>query len=277
MRQSPEFRKEEIESLVNKAFERANGLLNQDEINPEDFKDLYDSATIDKDLEYVTTLEAKFDKQMSQSERDHIRLAKVFEAILHEHGEQSNWFGDSAVTIKTSRFDDIMNGVDEVVEFEEPESTSYLALAVDATYSVFTEKKLKRIEDEIGRGELAKIKYAVFENTGFRGELTKVPRVIVGVSSKTIQELAELWLSGRNQDLARHPVQFQILESIIIQCEAFSKYASSKDQTEVAKKYEHAGNIVRRIMEEKKKVLRDSGARDDVFVALDLGLNRFRR
>ncbi|OGI94748.1 hypothetical protein A3A03_03590 [Candidatus Nomurabacteria bacterium RIFCSPLOWO2_01_FULL_40_18] len=217
---------------------------------------------------------------MNPEGRKDLKLATVFEAILHEHGEQSNWFGETAVTIKTSRFDDIANGVDEIVEFEEQESSpSYLALAVDATYSTFPDHKLQKIKAEINEGELAQIKYAVVENIGFRGELKKVPKVVVGVSARTVNELVELWLSKDNKALANHPVQMQILEEVLMQAQAFAKYAESKGHHEIARKYEKTQAIIEGVIEQKKNQIgfSDSGKRDDVFTSLEVGLSHAMR
>ena len=49
----------------------------------------------------------------------------------------NNWLGPEATAIKSSRYDDIKNGVDNIVEFhkEEDFSSSHLALAIDETFS----------------------------------------------------------------------------------------------------------------------------------------------
>ncbi len=273
---SKEFYQNERREMLFKAYQKAQELLARDEILLDDFVDLYGEENVSRDRKYVADREEGFKVGSNDQEAEHLQLAVIFEAILHEHGEQSNWFGSTATTVKASRFDDIAHGVDEIVEFTEDDSISFLALAVDATYSQFTDKKLSRIKDEIDRGELTKIKYAVAEQNNFRGELTKVPRVIVGVSAETIYELAELWLSNRNKDLAEHPVQFQIVEEIIEQCEVFGKYAQNIGKPEIAQKYERTRAIVQAVMDEKKKGLHDTGKRDDVSVALTMGMRDFR-
>jgi hypothetical protein len=272
---SERFHEEEKFEFLEKAYTRATEILERDRIKLDELSDLYGADTIARDEAYVAKREREFAASMSDAERQQLKLATVFEAILHEQGEQSNWFGEAAVTIKTSKLDDIANGVDEIVEFEEDEkSPSYLALAVDATYSTFPDHKLQKIKEEIDRGELAKIKYAVIENTGFRGELNKVPRVVIGVSARTVNQLAELWLSKNTKELAKHPVQIQILEEVLMQCKAFGKYAESKGQLEIARKYENTQAIIEGVMNEKKekRIVSDSGERDDVFVSLEIAL-----
>lgn len=280
MRQSEAFHQTEKNEFLEKAYKRAVEIIERDRIKTEELADLYGSETIARDNAYVTQREQTFKASMNPMELQQLKLATVFEAILHEHGEQSNWFGETAVTIKTSSFDDIANGVDEIIEFEEKAtSPSYLALAVDATYSTFPDHKLQKIKEEIDRGELAQVKYAVIENIGFRGELNKVPRVVIGMSARTVNELAELWLSKDTKGLANHPVQIQILEEVLMQAQAFRKYAESKGQSEIARKYEKTEAIIKSVIEQKKtqKGFVDSGRRDDVFVSLEVALSHTLR
>jgi len=277
MYNSPEFHREEQNELVARAFEKAIEILAQDQIQLDDFNDLYGDDKIAQDKAYVKKRKADFEAVLQPADREHLKLATIFEAILHQHGEQSNWFGEAAITIKASEFDDIAHGVDEIVEFEEEKSRSYLALAIDATYSQFTDRKLNKIKDEIDRGELTRIKYAVLEGGDTRAELNRVPRVIVGVSPQTILQLSELWLSGKNSELAIHPVQLQILESILMQAKIFGEYADSIGKPEIAKKYLQIIAILEPIFQKKQTDLNDTGKRDDVAVAIDLGLNRFRK
>jgi len=280
MRQSETFHSAEKNQFLEKAYKKALEIIERDRIKTDELADLYGAETIARDNAYVKKREEEFEISLSDADRQQRKLAAVFEAILHEHGEQSNWFGEAAVTIKTSRFDDIVNGVDEIVEFEEKAtSPSYLALAVDATYSTFPDHKLIKIKEEINKGELAQIKYAVAENTGFRGELNKVPRVVIGVSSRTVNELAELWLSKDNKVLANHPVQMQILEEVLMQAKAFAKYAENIGQPEIARKYEKTQAIITGVIEKKKNQqgFSDSGKRDDVFVSLEVALSHAMR
>lgn len=276
MRQSETFHNTEQNEFIEKAYKKAVEVIERDRIKTTEFTDLYGPDTIARDNEYITERKKKFETPMNSEEQKQLKLAIIFEAILHEHGEQSDWFGEAAFTIKTSLFDDIANGVDEIVEFEEEEtSPSYLALAVDATYSKFSGQKLRRIKEEIDRGVLAQIKYAVVEKTGFRGELKKVPRVVIGVSAGTVINLAELWISkGNDKMFANHPVQMQILEEVLMQAKYFAKYAESQGQPDIARKYQKMQFVIDGVITKKKtqKGFHDNGKRDDVFISLEVAL-----
>ncbi|HCB35013.1 MAG: hypothetical protein A2W52_03035 [Candidatus Taylorbacteria bacterium RIFCSPHIGHO2_02_49_25] len=269
---------EEGDALMKKALERAKAVIARDEIKIDDFVDLYGSERLSRDRRYVEQRERQFLERNSSETAKNAEWAKVFEAILHEHGEQSNWFGAEATTLKTSRYDDIINGVDELIEYQKEDSSlSFLALAVDATYSHETRGKLRRIKGEIDAGNLATIRYFAAENVDIKGELKNIPHVIVGTDRSTLLELSELWLQGKNGELAIHPIQFQILEEIISQCETFAAYAKKIGRTDIAEKYESAGRLIGEILKAKRSGIRDSGRRDSVFSSLKGDLSEFER
>lgn len=258
---------------IDQAYKQAIKKMRREAINPETFRDIYHEG-VDKDNTYVKAMEDKF-KQDSTSEKEEVlKLATVFEGIIHENAELSDWLGQNAQTFKTSRFDDIANGVDTIVEFEESETTaSHLALAIDVTFSSDTERKLADIRDKIKKGELTKIKYFASEHLGMRGELAKVPRVIIGAESKTIKQLAELWIEGdKKKELGVHPIQFQILEEIVEQLETFQNFAERNHQPELAAIFEKRLAFVSKILEEKRIMLDDNGERDSVFEDIERNL-----
>jgi len=263
------FRSDEKDPLIEPAYKKAEGLLNTDAINLEDFIPLYGKENVANDQKYVDQIEASIREQGEGRENTALKAATVFEAIIHQHGEQSNWFGSNASTIKASRYDDLKNGVDTIVEFqEEKKPASQLALAIDVTFSSDLKRKFDRIKKEIEQGDLTRIKYFHSENTGFRGEMTKVPRIVVGADIAVVKGLAGLWLEGQNSVLARHPIQFQILEEARLQCEGFANYARKIGQHDIAAKYEIDLRIIEDIIKEKSKTLRDFGDRDRVFASI---------
>lgn len=257
---------------IDQAYKQAVRKMQKETIDPETFRDIYHEG-VDKDNAYVKEMEEKFRKNATPEKEAAKRLATVFEGIIHENAELSDWLGSNAQTFKTSRFDDIANGVDTIVEFEESEtSASHLALAIDVTFTSDTERKLADIRDKIKKGELTKIKYFASEHLGMRGELAKVPRVVIGAESKTIKQLAELWIEGDKKELGAHPIQFQILEEIVEQLETFQGFAERNHQPELAAIFEKRLAFVSKILEEKRIVLDDNGERDTVFEDIERNL-----
>jgi len=260
------------------AFERAKKVIKENEVQMEDFKDTYDD--IDKDKKYVAKREKQFQEQTTPALEEINKLATIFEAIIFEQGEQSDWLGSNTETIKTSRFDDIANGVDMIVEFTpEDQPVSHLGMAIDATFNSDTSAKFERIKREIDEGKMAEVKYFQSDNQEFKGKLKMIPRIVIGADSKAISELSELWLEesrGSKKVLAEHQIQFQILEEIIMQLRAFKTYAEKIGQNKIAEVYKQALNIILPIYKEKTKQIKDKRNRDSVFLDIEKNLEMFK-
>jgi len=265
--------------MTDKMHEKALNVLTQDIICPEDFIDLYGAKNVEEDIKYVKKMEEKFKQEDSPEKQELKKIASVLEAIIYEQAEINDWLGPEATTIKSSHYDDIKNGVDSVVEFYKKEdfTSSHLALAIDETFSSDIDEKFERIKEEIKQGELAQIKYFVSDRLNIRGELSKIPRVVIGVDEKTIKEVGELWLEKNNKDLAEHPIQFIIIEEILLQLETFKNYAQKVNQPEIVLIYEKTQKILQKIYDEKED-LRNSQEphkNDGVYNAIMNNLKNF--
>ena len=227
-------------------------LENNPPIDLDDFANFYAREIIDDDKRVIVDCEQKFLKRAKEDpEKERWqRLALVFEALVLDQTERSNWLGTDAMTIRASKFDDSVNGVDMIVEFPE-EISRHLALAVDVTTSDLLVKKFLRIRKEIENGRLSQIKY--FNSKNFRGELKNVPRVIIGADRSTIRQVGELWLENKNKELAVHPVRKIILDEIMVQLKAFSDYAVSRGKKDIADSYGASLKIIKRIIDEDKE------------------------
>lgn len=265
---------EQIDSLEKKARE----YLAHHEIKLDDFIDLYGENNIGAHQQYVLDTEQKFPEE-NQETKDNMMVGTIFEAIFLEHGEQSNWLGSSTEIIKTSRYDDLKNGVDAIAEIvEEDKTANHLALAIDVTFTTHAgniDKKLERIRQEIIAGTMAEIKYFKSDHLKMRGELKQVPRVIVGVDKKTVIDLARLWDGGSKKELAAHDIQFQILEEIILQLETYKNYANKVGRPDLVVIYDRAMRIAQEIYAERNTELTDVGERDRGFQAIKNGLTIF--
>ena len=159
---SNEFFREERNALVEKGFEKAQALITRDAIDPKRFINLYGKENVERDLRYVADNEEAWNAARAKESPETIekmKRATVLEAILHEHGELSEWFGGKVTMIKTSRFDDINRGVDSIAEFEGKDGYSFLAMAIDATASQHVGGKIAHIAAKIKGGHLASVKY----------------------------------------------------------------------------------------------------------------------
>ncbi|MBI4121133.1 MAG: hypothetical protein HY457_02670 [Parcubacteria group bacterium] len=231
------------------ASEKAEKRLTEDQIdftNPE-FRGVFTDAAVEKDMQYLARVEAAIKEGETERSRDTFRLARILEAIIHEQTELANWLGSGATTIKTSRLDDIANGVDEVVEFRKDEGhTAHLGLGIDVTLGThFLGQKFERIRKEIESGKLAQVRYFKSSDGSFVGTLPLLPRVIVGAERRHITELARLWVNNKNKELAEHPFKKVLIAEIIEQLRAFREYArfEAMRQTQPAERERREGVI----------------------------------
>jgi len=235
-------RKPDDSFVIKNAHEKAQRVLSENLIDPANFTDLYGEENVAKDLAEVSRLEDLFKNNETQM------TAEVMEAIFFEQSELSDWLGPHAETIKTSKYDDYINGVDLVAEFDNGETHSnHLALAVDITFGSATlGNKFERIKKEILADKLAQVKY--FESHGFKGTLLQIPRVVIGVENDRVKELAALWNQGKKKDLSEHPVRDLILKQISSQLEEFLALAIANNSNGAIKSYRKALQTVGAIM-----------------------------
>src|SRR3989344_4447817 len=218
-----------------------------------DPKGPYSREAIETDLAEVRRVEEESrQRDHKHPERIHNKkIATIFETIIFQHAELSEWLGGQASTLKTSRFDDI-KGVDTVVEFRNPDSSAYLGLAMDVTFSADPDSsegitgKFERIFERIDNGTLARIKYFKY------GPLNDVPEVVIGADRSTVLELAELWKAKKNNMLAEHRIQIMMLLQIEAQLRVFIAYALQTGKKYIARIFQDRLAIIEKILEQKK-------------------------
>lgn len=216
------------------------------------FDSLYGKENVDKDLNYVaehfmifkTTLANNPDLMKNK------KFATVLEAIFTEKVASGEWFGPGVGIIIPSRFDEIKNGIDSIIKFQEiGEPSSYLALAIDITFSKNADNKIHNILKKIKDGESSEVKY--FQTKEFKGQLLNVPKVVIGVDKKTVKELSYLWNNDKKEELNNHPVLKEILSEIVMQLEKFEKECRRYKRDDLAERYNHALLIIQKIVRKK--------------------------
>ena len=249
---------------LSEAEEKAFGLL----------KNKYEKTAIDMDkfrkIAGYGEGRVKRDKERVERKKKDIqelgtgptKKAQLLEALLTEQIELSNWFGDNTYTIVPAEYDDLFHGVDLALEIEDKAGVKHLALGVDVTSSpISIRKKLKIIKNNIADGSLTAMEYFHSEDHDpkYYGPMNDILQVVIGVDSKTIKELGELWMSAfglaklrrdskpsplspeseehqkkltreAKQKLAEHRVQVLMLEEIKMQLVVFHKFAIAKHE-----------------------------------------------
>lgn len=219
--------------LITEMHKKIMEMRTEDAVNPYDFVNPDSRENIDKDMEHVAERKKRFDVDPSK------QTADVFEYIVYHQIELSNWLGQNAETVRTSEYDDIINGIDLIVEFSDEYSSKHLALAIDVTFGTQSiAKKFQRMKDEILRDNLAEIKY--FKSHNFKGTLKQLPRIVIGVEKDTVLELAGLLKNGKKKELGTHFAKDIIVEEIKLQMKSLLAYAKKHQKYNATKSYTQA-------------------------------------
>jgi hypothetical protein len=237
---------------------RARAELDRQAIKPEDFP-LYSREMIGSDKEEVVALEKQILEEEQPDEREARKMADVLEAVVLELGELGNWFSDkdNVTTIKTSRYDDLKNGTDIILEFDEAEQgLRTLGLGIDVTYSENLTKKIQGLRRKVETGKLSTIRYFYSEKSEFRGEQLGVPGVITGVSNKHAMELASMWIEKKREKLSDHPAQIILLEEIEAQLVAFCELVKQSGNPNAERSLTHSLAIIRNSLNGKREFIR---------------------
>jgi hypothetical protein len=246
---------------IDRVHEKAARAIEGKRLNEKDFIEPYGEGNVQADLARVIRMEGQFAQDETPSSRELKKIAEIFEGVILGPGERNDWFGDKAYLVKTSRYDDYVNGVDAVIEFrsEEPKAASFLGLAADVTFSSDPSGKIQRLLQQVEHGELAKVKYFHSDYVNIHGQLGKLPEVIIGAERKTVLELGELWLAGKQDVLAQHKIQIMILTQMREQLETFALYAEQinlPEQIEASKIYRERLALVGNLLAEKAELVK---------------------
>lgn len=236
----------ELPLSLERAYTKAQEVLRDPDyaIQMTDFEDVYGDQ-IRNDTALVKKLESKFKTEETPQLRNTKKIADVLEAIVLMQSEMSEWLGN-ATTLRTSPFDDYVNKVDMLAEWYTPQDGSrLLALAVDVTFGpTAIDKKLQEIKREIDSGELGKVKYFKDARGSFKGTRFNVPRTVIGVSQKVVENLAHLWIEGEKKQLGVHPVQGVFINQMHSQLLMMRDYAHRNRHFTVADSYDEALSAV---------------------------------
>jgi len=250
-------------------------------IDPKSFEGVpgYATEEIAKDTAWVQEMEQRFDAEGTPEQKELKKYATILEAMLNEMIGLHNLLGQRAEAITSSDFDDIRNGVDLIVEFQDEtgENASHLALAIDVTFTSAVNEKIRRIKDKIIQGELTSIKYFSSEFLGSKGKLLDVPRVVIGIDRSSIEELGEVWLSNNKRALATHGVQRVVLDEVVMELEGLAEFARMHKKERVARAYEFALETVRGVLEKKADIPAGTMENDRVFGAIRREMEGLRR
>src|SRR3989344_6119444 len=290
---------ERISSTEEEVFRRLIPKFQALRINMDEFEGVYPKEEIERDKRSIEMKKGLFDHVNSPFHQ----RAQILEALLAEQIELSEWLGGDAMTIVPTEYDDLYHGVDLAAEFKGTDTLRYLAMGVDVTTSkISIMNKLAIIKSHIKDGSLTEMKYFTSEGLpDFHGRMTNIPSIVLGADARTINELADLWLTvdnsknpssetdsiGREElrkqareaqkKLAHHRAQILVLRQMEIQLETFGRLARKKGHTEIASRFDDLFAFIKAALSKKRisKADEQINESDDVFRAIRENLEKF--
>jgi len=166
----------------------------------------------EEDVRYLKTREAKFVDQTSRG----ILLEKILFI-------QAKWWGDSVEILRASRFDDVANGVDLIVNFLNDQNESLGLLAIDVTVSNadILGYKQRDIQDKLGTGKLSTLRYGPTKSGDMHGRKfklhTHVPLIDITLSPEILEQFCKDLVEVNGAQLPEHPVGQIIIDSVLAQ------------------------------------------------------------
>lgn len=204
----------------------------------EDFEGVYGKEEIARDREYVLDLEDRFRRYGERRDPADLKQGEALEAIVP-------WQIDlRGPVVRTTRYDDIANGIDAVWEIETQDEREgrirRAALGIDVSTSKsgdFIERKVRKNIAELRNPQSRReVKYFASDLTDFRGRLFPVVPVVLGVSGEGVQGLfrdvlaldeARLRKDAERSNalqkrIGRHPVQQVFLREMLLQLDVYA-------------------------------------------------------
>lgn len=194
----------------------------------------YDPEMMKHDSRIAWELKLKFENDTAK------RLADLLEKSIYYCWEQMDWFWPDVATVLSSEYDDYVNWVDLILEFDKSDK-SFIWIAADITYSKSVSKKFDKIKSNIDSQKLATIKY--YSHEDFSWMIRNIPKIVIDLPEHEIRELAkkvyflvaqsELKTSKElrkslNEDLENSPLKLLIIIQSVIQLIAFRRYAQNR-------------------------------------------------
>lgn len=235
--------------------------------NPKDFEDIYDIEEVEKDGKFLEVVKRQFEDDLNhlsletqESLRKGKRRGEALEVVITKGIAEERWFGRKAKIGRTSEYDDTINHVDTVLEFDSgnEEKPEVIALAVDASmrsdYLLASKKMRRNIESVVGRNDRkpTRVKYFKSRVNEYKGSLEAVIPVVIGLEGQNCNELFDLMgqiiklesqhdrsetqnkiLNEKRRELSKHPAQRIFIEEIKAQLVFYKELVSEQGSGQI--------------------------------------------
>lgn len=266
----------------------------------EDFTDVYGAQKIGNDKKVLEALKREFEKDLDHLSPEEVekveagkKMSEALELVVTQNGDFYSWFGDDVYMIRTTEYDDLVNGVDAVLEFS-PETgpgqdnkVRRLALAIDTStrgHRFSLQRKISRHSEYLTkRRKPLEVKYFQSAITGEKSRIFKIVPVVIGIEGKNANTLIDLFaqlikldkkspLYQEKVEQARtHPVQVVFLEEIQEQFNYYLRLLEGRQDEEsdfYRKEISKLSTRIEATLASKKHLDAESLRKDKVFLII---------
>jgi len=214
---------------------------------------------------------------------------EALEIIIADQIENSDWFGDDSLFFKTTEYDDFVNGVDAVVEFNIEEGNQRIALSIDSTSSTGSDIIKHKIDRNISKILNNKVEVKYYESPildtdkAFTGTLKDIIPVVIGLESTNTSHLVASFnrfiqleslvddtklannlrvtyrkeFNSLRREIEKDPCQIVFLKEIKYQLEMYSRILTKENNPNINVKVSDVkkiATIIDNILVEKKEI-----------------------
>lgn len=218
----------------------------------ENFIHLYNIDEIAQDVRDAREKEERIERLDTEERKKAKKFATILEAMLIDGIKNYNWLGDQINVVPPSKIDELLHGVDGIVELEKnKDENEFLALGIDISFRSVEgdlfEQKVSNLLNRIDQAKLTEIKYLEDKNGG-TVEGVNAPMVVISVDAKTMKALMVLWYKAKHhgdvEDFKKSTLAIDIIGQIADQCKIFSQYAKTVGQEEISEKYDEVFDLL---------------------------------
>lgn len=223
-------------------------------LKEENFSDIYPTSEIRKDVDLT--------KRLEKGHVLHTEKGEILEEVLRQEIYHACWFGENCETVQTTKFDDLTNHTDFVIELD---TDDRIKLAVDTTVTndmEVIEKKVIRIKNELDKKTGTTIKYfqsnLTWEDNPEKGEIEDIPSIIIAFDYDNLKKMCEIIAGpGGKEKLGKTSLQIYILEDVTSQLEIQKEYLEKNvkggSNTNIYKNIKRVKEYLEKILEGKKE------------------------
>lgn len=242
----------------------------------ETFNNSLDENNVDRRIfnneqEIVNGYKKEWEQKNTPELNELKKKIEVFEGIVADQIDGGNWMGEGVEAVPTHEIDDILRGVDNILEFssldeegqeKDDEPKQYLGLGFDLLVhkdDARLNKKLQRfVEEDILKSKLGEIKY--FDGSEISGRMD-VFRAVIASDGRTMEDLISLRIKKDWEALANHPFQADMFFQLSLQIQAAIQYALKIGNHDYINKLRGAAEKINTIYEKRAEFLESQAER----------------